>query len=346
MQRPTLSTFRAQWPQESMGLCQGDPQVRTYCNDAQQRLLFDPLAPEEGWYGTSIVIAMTGTVINGVVYVTTPREIARLTDIAVCQHPISIRNGWFEYLHFGRGLQPKTCRATGCGSTFQAYERPNVYTLSDLVGTKTIRIYPTDVRDVGLRVLLQGKDANGQVILNTDPGTGLTAQGEYVVLAMPFVDSVNTFSQISGIAKDETFGNLSFYQVDPTTLVETPLSSMEPTEGTALYRRYMINGIPNTNLCCQGAGTVQISAQARLDFVPVVSEVDYLTIPNIPSLIEECRSIRFSRLDSPSAFQQAAAYHSRALSLLAGQLDLMNGKTNAAVRVPIFGSQRLTRQPV
>lgn len=329
-----------------MGRCQADPVVRDYCNEAQERLLIDPLTPETGWYGTSVIVALNGTVSNGTVYVTTARDIARLTDIAVCQSPIPIRNGWYEYLRFGDGLQPKTCQATGCGSQFQAYERPNVYTLSDLVGTKTIRIYPTDPRDVGRRVLIQGKDANGQVVLTTDPGTARSAQGEYVILTSPFADTVNQWTSITGIMKDETYGNLQFFQVDPTTLVETALSSMEPTESTALYRRYMIGGVPNTNLCCQGSGMVQISAQARLDFIPVVNEVDYLTIPTISALIEECRSIRFSRMDSPAAQQQALVCHGRAISLLNGALDTYVGKTNVALSVPIFGSDRLQRQPV
>lgn len=348
MQRPTLSRFRAQWPAEAMGICQADPMVRDYCNDATERLLFDPLTPETGWYGTTVVLVLTGTVSNGVVYVTTPREIARLTDIAVCQQPIPVRNGWYEYLRFGEGLEPKTCQAAGCGSQFSAYERPNVYTFSDLVGTKTIRIYPTDARDVGKRVLIQGKDANGNVVLTTDPGTALSASGEYVVLAMPFVDTVNTFTTISGIAKDETFGQVLFFQVDPTSLVETALSSMEPTEGTALYRRYLINGIPSTNLCCTGSSTVQISAQARLDFIPVSNETDYLTLPAISALIEECRSIRFSRMDSPVAAQQAVVHHGRAISLLNGMLDVYHGKVSTAVRVPIWGSKsnQLVRQPV
>lgn len=324
-----------------MGICQQDPMVRNYCNDAQDRLLIDPLAPDEGWWGGWITMNLTATVSNGAAYVVTPREIARLIVMDVCQKPVHIRNGFYEYLNFGSGLQPKTCRATGCGSTFQAYERDSVYTLTDLVGTKTIRVYPTDSRDVGKRVLIQGKDANAQVILTTDPGTSLSAPGEYLVLAFPFVDSVNTFSTISGLQKDETYGPVQYFQVDPTTGAETALSSMEPTEGTALYRRYLINGVPATNLCCVGAGTIQISAQGRLDFIPVENETDYLTIPNIPALIEECRSIRFGRMDSAGAAQQSVLCHGRAIALLNGQLDKYAGKTNTNVKVPIWGSNRL-----
>ncbi len=324
-----------------MGICQSDPQVANYCNDAQNRLFIDPLCPSEGWYGGWVTLNLSATVTNGVAYVVTPREIARLIVMGVCEHPVHIRNGFYEYLNFGSGLQPKTCRATGCGSTFQAFERDNVFTFTALSGTKTIRIYPSDARDSGKRVLVQGKDANGQTVLTTNPGSALSAPGEYVVLTFPFVDSANLYTTIEGLQKDETFGPLLFVQVDPTTLVESPLSTMEPTEGTALYRRYLINGIPSKNLCCQGVGTVQIRAEGRLDFIPVANETDYLTIPNIPALIEECRSIRFSRMDTPDASQKSALYHQRAIALLNGQLDAYLGKVNTAVKVPIFGSNKV-----
>lgn len=346
MIRQTLSRFRAQWPAESMGICQSDPQVANYCNDAQERLLMDPLTPDEGWYGGWVTMNLTATVTNGATYVVTPREIARLIVMDVCQKPIHIRNGFYEYLNYGSGLQPKRCQLTGCGSTFQAFERDSVYTFSSLIGHKTIRIYASDARDSGKRVLLQGKDANGQTVLTTNPGSALSAPGEYIVLAFPFVDSANVYSTIDGIQKDETYGPLLFNQVDTGTLAETPLSSMEPTEGTAFYRRYLINGIPSDNACCLGATTIQIQAQGRLDFVPVANETDYLTIPNIPALVQECRAIRFEKMDSPSAVQQAAIYHAKAISLLNGQLDAMHGKVNTAIKVPLFGSNRLIRQPV
>lgn len=348
MNRPTLSTFRAQFPTEVMGICQADPQVATFCNMAQDRLLMDPMTPDEGWWGGWVSMLLSGTVTNGATYVTTPREICRLIVMAVCQKPIAIRNGFYEYLQFGRGLQPKTCQGQGCGSTLQAYERDTVPTLAPFSSdAQTIRIYPTDSRDAGLRVLLKGTDNNDLTILTTDPGTGLSAPGEYLSLTFPFVDSANLYNSITGIQKDETYGPLQFFSVDPTTTVETALSSMLPNEGVANYRRYLINGIPNSNLCCYTAGQpLQMEAQGRLDFVPVANETDYLTIQNVPALLEEAISIKYSRMDSGNAAQQSMLHHQRALQYLNGQLDAYEGKISTAVKVPIFGSNRLRRQPV
>ena len=315
--------------------------VADYANDAQERLLMDPLCPSEGWWGGSVTLNLTATIANRSAYVVTPREIARLIVMGICQQPVQIRNGWYEYLQFGRGLQPKGCQNSACASPFQAYERDNVVTLAPLLSTpQQVRIYPTDVRDAGKRVLLQGKDQNGMVILTTDPGTGQSAPGEYISLSFPFSTSVNQFSTITGIQKDQSYGLVQFFQVDPDTGAEVALSAMDPNEGTAWYRRYLVNGIPSQNLCCASpANPLQITAQGRLDFVPVQNETDYLTIPNVPALLEEAQSIRFAKMENGA--NQSAFHHVRALQLLNGQVDAMEGKTSVAISVPIWGSARL-----
>jgi hypothetical protein len=140
---------------------------------------------------------------------------------------------------------------------------------------------------------------------------------------------------------------LQFFQVDAITGDETALSTMEPNEGVASYRRYLISGITNNQVCCSStASDLQITAQGRLDFIPVANETDYLLIQNVPALIEESMSIRFSRMHSFSAAQQSGLHHARALALLNGQLDMFQGKVSTAIKVPIFGSDKMRRQPV
>jgi hypothetical protein len=120
---------------------------------------------------------------------------------------------------------------------------------------------------------------------------------------------------------------------------------MDPNEGVASYRRYLINGIPSNNLCCTSPGSpLQLTAQGRLDFIPVQNETDYLTIPNVPALIEESQAGRFRKMEN--GLNQSVYHHNQALMLLNGQIDAYEGKTNTAINVPIWGSQRLRRQPV
>ena len=341
MDRPTLSSYRALFPCETIGVCQSDPKVRNYANESQQRLLMDNLAPDEGFWGGWVTMAFSAAVTApNAAYITTPREVARLTDIAVCKRPIPMRNGFFEYLAFGPGLQPKTCNQNTCGGQFQGYDRDNVCTLSPLLPTpQMIRVYPTDARDINRRVLVQGLDNNKMTVLTTDPGTGKAGAGEYLALKFPFVNSLNQFSTLDGLQKDETYGPLQFFQVDPSTGVEVALSSMGPNESTASYRRYLISGIPNINQCCQTGTSLQVTAQARLDFVPVQNETDYLIIPNVEALIEESLAIHYERQDSSLAAQKAGIHHAKALAFLFGQLDKYVGKVSTSVRVPLFGSQ-------
>lgn len=342
MMRETLGSFRAHWPADTMGICVVDPQVAAYCNESQQRLLIDPMAPDEGWFGGWVTMNFTATVVNGYTYVVTPREIARLIVTAVCQHPMRIRNGFYEYLKFGQGLFPKTRCNGQCQQEMEAIERDNVVTFSQLLATpQIIRVYYTDIKDTGLRVLIQGNDANGLQVLTADPNTTLTAPGEYVQLGFPYVDTLNQFTSITGIQKDETYGVIQIFQVDPSTGTEVPLSTMQPEESVASYRRYLVHGIKPQSVCCNGSNTFQLQAQAKLDFIPVVNETDYLIIPNIPALIEECMSIRYGRMETQNAANQSAIHHAKALQLLNGQLDHFHGKVQTAVSVPIFGSNRM-----
>jgi len=327
--------------------------VAAITNEAQERLINDPMAPDEGWWGGWARMNFNVQATNRYAYITTPREVARLIGMTVCEAPIRLRNGFYEFLEFGTGLQPKTqpwCNGTisagcVCGTVTEAYDRENVVTLaSQIVIPATIRFYPSDASDLGKRILLQGLDQNGKNVLSIDPATKQAISGEYITLAMPFVDSAYQYNSVSGFIKDMTAGPLTIMQVNPTTGDETALSSMEPGEVTASYRRYLINGLPNR--CCNAAGgTVQVTTMAKLDYIPAQSPADYLMIQSIPALIEEVQSIRYSRMDAAEAPKLEEKHHAKALQLLFGQLDHYLGKTQTAIHVPIFGSDRPRLQP-
>jgi hypothetical protein len=134
--------------------------------------------------------------------------------------------------------------------------------------------------------------------------------------------------------------------VDPVTGASTLLTTMGPNETTAQYRRYLLNGLPNNGCCSTPGQPIQVTCDCRLDFVPVVSGSDYLSIPNVPALIEQVQAIRYSRMDTPAAAGNEAKHHKRALDLLNGQLDAYQVKTNVSIRVPIFGSDRVRLQPI
>lgn len=352
MQRPRFIDFRSSLAPASIGKCATDVNdLLAICNEATERLINDPLAPTEGWWGGWARMAFT--VSRSGPNIITPQGVARIIVLDLCKYPVRIQNQWYEFLEFGRGFQPHGCTtATGASYThsfcspLQAYERETVTTFEPLLSTpQIIRVYAADPTDIGRNVLIQGKDANGQVVRFLDPLNNAAGLGERVVLGTPFADSANQFSEITGVQKQKSFGEVQFFQVDPTTGVESSLLVMGPSETTASYRKYFLGGLPN---CCNTpagvpTGSMQVLAMAKLDFQPVTCDSDYLGIMSIPALIEEIQSIRLGRMDTTAAQQLSASKHAAALRLLFGQLDHMLGKEDIAIGRHIFGSQPLRR---
>lgn len=348
MNRPRLYDVRSSSLAQAVGLCATDiTSIAAIVNEAQERLINDPLAPEEGWWGSWVRMAFNVSQTGPYIY--TPREVSRIILLDVCKAPVRIRNSFYEFLEFGRGFMPSGCPSTNpCDQALVAYERETVYTFTPLLSTaQTIRVYASDTSDLGRTVLVQGKDSNGNIIRFVDAAVPQSGLGESIVLAAPFADSVNTFTEITGIQKQRTYGEVQIYQVDPSTGTETALVVMQPSEETALYRKYFINGLPTR--CCNASTTsttLQVLAMCKLDYVPVQVDSDYLTIMSVPALIDECMSIRFGRMDTPGAQQLSMAKHQSALRLLFGQLDNYLGKERPAIRRSLFGSNTMISQPI
>ncbi|HEX6827226.1 MAG TPA: hypothetical protein VF077_12985 [Nitrospiraceae bacterium] len=339
MRRLRLLDLRNSRAANAVNLCVADlPRIAEYANSAQRRLILAGENGDEGWWGTWAEMAFTVSRLNP--FITCPPEVARLEELAVCKKPVVIQNQFYEYLQFGSGPKPN-CRWPGWPFR-QAYSRNNVVTFDDLVGTKIIRIYPADALDAdGLkRVLLQGLDANGNVVRTFDGENQV--DGIFITLETPFADCPIPMSQITGIQKDQTFDKLTFFQVDMSTGAEANLSFMQPAEETASYRRYYIDQLPCN--CCNlpsTATTVQVTAMAKLDPVDVRIDSDYFVLQNLEAITEEIQSIRYSTMDIPAAKQMAQEKHAQAIRLLNGELVHFLGKEHPAIQFAPFGSARL-----
>lgn len=343
---------------DRVGLCQGDlPQLLEYVNSAQRRLLMAKEAGDEGWWGTWAEIAFN--VYSTDPYVTIPRGIARLEMLDVCGYPAPVNNQFYEYLQFGAGRQPKRWQNGGLscgfwGNNIEVYSRNNVVTYYNLIQPyQIIRIYASDSADADgtHRVLLQGLDQNGSTIYSQN---GLEqVSGMFVTLASPFADSSIPFSRLTGIQKDLTAGEVQFFQVDPVTGVELPLSTMEPTEQVALYRRYHLSKLPR-NCCCIPVNSclpvtasnptyVRVSAMAKLELIPVSGDTDYTLIQNQEAIIEECQAVRFDGMDDRASAMMSDRKHKKAIGLLNGELAHYLGVDSPAINFSPFGSASLDR---
>lgn len=330
---------------KAVGLCENDTvRIAQMANSATRRLLLAREAGDEGWWGTYAEMAFTVYTANP--YITTPRGVARLEQMVVCNTPYPIQNQFYEYIQFGNGRLPTLCQYDRqYRQQIQVLSRNTAVTFGDLTGKpRIIRMYPTNSLDyAGKRVLISGTDSTNSVVYSQDGANRVL--GVYTTLGSPFVDCATQFNTITGIQKDVTAGDVQFFEVDPVTGVEQAILTMEPSEETAWYRRYYLNQLPCQ--CVNGtAGQVTVRAIAKLDFVPVTTDSDYLLIGNIEALTEEMMSIRYSEMDGTDSKEESRERHQQAIRLLVGECQHYLGKNSAYARISLFGSATLERQHI
>lgn len=333
----------------AVGLAQSDIiRIARYCNSAQRRLLYCKEAGDEGWYGTFAEIAFN--VSSSQPYITLPREVARLEFVNACKKPVPVSNQFYEYLQFGNGRLPKDCAERDNYCITQTLSRNNVCTFTDLTGgPKIVRAYPTDAVDKTKRILLQGDDSNNKRVYTQDVLNRV--DGVFLMLNQTFVDAPMQFNRLTGIQKDITAGPIQVFQVDPTTGEESLMVTLETGEETAWYRRYYLDSLPCG--CCHApvqsgssCPTVQVTAIAKLEPIPVRVDTDYLLIQNEEALIEEAQAIRYSEIDTVEAKSMAQEKHLQAVRYLNGELTHYLGKDTPAVNFSPFGTARLEKQNI
>lgn len=344
MRRLRLFDLRLGRLPNAVGVCAADISVvAQIVNTSQQRILYAPEAGDESWWGTWAEAAFNVSRDNP--FITLPRDIARIESVNVCDNPVELNNQFYEYLRFGNGRMPKSCQDR-LGIT-QVYERNNAVTFTDMTNApQLLRVYISNAADENKRILLQGTDSNGNTIYSQD---GLNrVEGEFLVLASPFVTTSIPFNSITGIQKDATADPVRIYQVDPDTGDEVLLHTMEPGEETASYRRYYLDSLPQA--CCFSSAisetTVQVRAIVKRELIPVRVDTDYTLIQNEEAIIEEALAARYSTMDTPEAKRMEMQKHTSAIRLLNGELNHYIGKDSAAINIKVFGSARLEKQKI
>lgn len=337
-----LSARMSRLPQV-IGKCASDvPGIAAYVNEATQRLIY--ASGETGWWGgwKRVLFPVVSTANP---YITLPRQFARAINLDVCTMPVRIHNEFWEFLPGGVGLRDPTNQPDWCGN-LAGYERGTVPTMVDLTTTnQLLRVYFTDSRDAGARILVSGLDQNSLPIYSQD---GLVSvNGFYITLAAPFATSTFIVTSITSIQKDATFGDVILKQVDATTGVEVTLSRYGPDEMLPAYRRYYLTNLPSN--CCTAAGatvSVYVTALCKLEFIPVTRDTDMLILGNIPALISECQAIRYSEMDVTNAAQLEVKCHRQAIRFLQNEQRHMEGEQEPAVSVDTFQGAPLSRQSI
>lgn len=344
MSRLTVRDIRASRIPQAIGVNPSDtPELCSFLNEAIERLV--KAGGETGWWGGWAKMIFNVDPNNP--YITTPREVARLIDIDVCRKPIRIQNEFYEFLEFGYGLQKSFVGASGCTNNKccqfeEAYDRGTFPTAVDITAGMKLRVYLTNAQDAGKRLFYTGKDTNSQRITSVD--NGAEVNGAFITFANPFADGVYNLSELTGIQKDDTLGPIQLVGVDPTTGAETVLATIQPTERNASYRRYFLNGLPKQCQDCDSSTTtIQVTGIAKLEFVPVANDTDFLLIGNLPALKNECMAVRYSEMDAGAARGLGRENHKEAIRILNEELVHYVGREQPAIHFAPFGNATLQR---
>jgi len=310
--RLTLGMIKQGRTPQALGVCADDPRLVQWLNEAQERLL-----NRGRWYGT--VARVMFCVSDNCV--TWPREVATIEAIKLADASVPIRNLWYEFRQFSGPNVPQEWDAAG--SSLELVDRGMSPTVSDIRGTnKKVRVYATRAEDEGKRILVQGRDENGQWIRTNDGGT--IVDGEWITLSLTGTDSVNYFDGgITGVQKDVTSYDVLMYQWGGTS-VERLLGRYQPTEVAPMYRRSYIRNMPYAG----SNELTQVEAIVSLQHVPVVTDTDWFIIQNEPALKLGALSVK---LEEVGETDRAEIEMRKAIRELQRQLDKMSSDTNVVI---------------
>lgn len=285
----TLGQLKTSTIPAAVGIAACDPRFITLANEGQVRL-----CNKGRWWGTTkrLRICVTAKCI------TWPAGVVTVEGFNISGFGVPLRNGWYEFQDNVPTTEAGRCSCTGQ----QLLDRGFTPQYRDITANATIRIYPVSSADNDAVVLLQGVDHNGEPIRNSDGDEFF--DGERVVIASPFVDSVALFKApgLIGAQKPITKSYLKVFAVDNATGVETQIATWGPSETNPSYRRSALVHLPTAcNVADVGDGcsagltncsNVVAESVVRLEPLPLVVDSDWLLIGNLAAMKGAMKAIQ------------------------------------------------------
>lgn len=299
-----------------LNLCPQDTRVADFVNLAQQRLL-----TRGRWWSAYARFNICS--VNGCI--TFPGQIASVERAAVCGIPVPVYDMWWEFLESGFGTEGQNTGCTncgggfGCGCSYGAKYRGRFPTFDDITGiNKKLRLVCDLESDVDKEVLILGYDYLGNWIRTEQ--SGVVRDGEIVSLSQsPGTLSTKMFSQVTDIQPpDDLDGQWWLYEYNTDTTDLRMLGQYQYWETRPSYPRYLFGGV-RANSSNGDCNKTLIEVIAKLEFIPVVRDTDYLILGNIPAIEEAVEAIKYS--EPPCDLVKSEAFLARAIRELDFELD-------------------------
>lgn len=297
-----------------VNLAVADSRILDYVNDCMERLLYS---------GKWVDSVIRYNVCVSEACLTWPRDIETIEAASVCCGPVTIRNGWYEFLQGGPG--PAT--EDSCCLHKQFIDRENRVAFDDVVGTgKKIAVYCDANEAAGAKILLRYYDSNGQKVYTTV--SGAREEGEYITLPAGGAYAYTTFEVMPyglyAVIKPATNRVVRLYEYTVAGGALKPLAYYEPDETVPVYRASLVPAM-NRGSCGDSdeeCSSETITIRGKIRFIPAYNDNSILCIPYASAIRLGCQALK---KEEDNLLTDAELYWQKAYNILNQQLHHYQG---------------------
>lgn len=269
-----------------------------------------------------------------------PTAYDRIIGMSVDGVPQQINSPWYEVtpgMFGGGGYFDNENGAVGGAAGFKGWwndgftvDRDDVFQFRDIPRDQYYFLevstqFNENIGDDPPRILFKGYDALRSPV--TTPGAGPDwIEGEYIELTQTPTRSTSSFSQLSGIVKPITRGEVYVNAVGANDGRKIHVGTYAPKDESPFYRSYRVVGTPFCRSSC-------ILARCRRRYSPIMSDSDVVLCGNIPALKKMVQAVWYGDAGDPMKYSQ---YKTIAVDILKKEALAYRGKS----RIPAISFQR------
>lgn len=308
----------------ALNMATTDSRILEYCADGCERLLYSGK-----WVDSTVRYAVC---VNEAC-LTWPRDIETIEAASICDCPMQIRNGWYEFVDGG----PGTVTEDDSWLAKNLVDRENAVAFDDVVGTgKKLAVY-CDGTESG-QILLRYYNSTGNKVYTTV--SGAREEGEYITLPAAGGYAYSTYEVLPyglyGVIKPATNRVVRLYEYTVADASLKPLAYYEPDELVPVYRRSLIPAL--TAGSCSGGesdcGTTTVNIRGKLRFIAPTGDNSILPIPHAGAVRLAVQAIK---KEEDNLIQEAELYWQKAYDVLNQQLHHWQGDgVTQPIRVETF----------